>query len=127
MTSSKRALHIDDDPLTAKLVQRVLEGAGYWVASARDGAAALRMLLEAPPSVVLLDIDIGEESGYELCNLMREAGTVAPVAFLSANRTLEHVRKALEVGGDYFIVKPFTPASLLAGIQKATAARYKIS
>jgi DNA-binding response OmpR family regulator len=125
MSPSKRALHVDDDPMIVKLVRRVLERTGYQVSSARNGAEALRALVEATPSLILLDVNIGDENGYELCNLMREAGATAPIAFLTANRTMEDVKMAQEVGGDYFIVKPFTPEALLAGIEKAVSARLK--
>jgi two-component system OmpR family response regulator len=108
-----------------KLVRGILTGAGYAVLSVQSGSEALLSIIETPPSVILLDVDIGEESGYDLCNLMREAGADAPIAFLTANRTLEHLRKAQEAGGDYFIVKPFTPATLLSGIEKAIALRGK--
>ena len=125
MAPSKRALHVDDDPMITKLVRRVLERAGYQVSSACNSAEALRALVESPPSMILLDVNIGDENGYELCNLMREAGTTAPVAFLTANRTMEDVKMAQQVGGDYFIVKPFTPDALLAGLAKAASARQR--
>ena len=70
---------------------------------------------------------IGLESGYDLCNLIREAGVMTPLAFLTASPTLEHLKKAQEVGADYLIRKPFTPSTLLEGIERAVAARQKIS
>src|SRR5262249_42897197 len=102
--SGGHALHVDDDPLVTKMVRAVLTRAGYRVASAANGGEALRLLFETPPDIILLDVEIGEESGYDLCNLLREAGTTAPVAFLTSNRTMEHLRLAQEAGGDYFIV-----------------------
>jgi DNA-binding response OmpR family regulator len=123
MAAGRHALHVDDDPLVIRLVRGILTGAGYGVVSACNGSEALLSLLATPPSVILLDVDIGEESGYDLCNLMREAGATAPIAFLTANRTIEDLRKAREAGGDYFIVKPFTPAILLSGIEKAISMR----
>ena len=121
--SGRRALHVDDDVLTAKLVRRILEAAGYEVASAHNCGDALRALAAQPPDLILLDVDIGEESGYALCRMMREAGTTAPVAFVTANRTLDHARQAQAVGGDHLIAKPFSSETLLAGIAVATASR----
>jgi two-component system response regulator RegX3 len=126
MVGEKYALHVDDDAMMCDLVGRVLERLGYKVASVRNGGEALRALIETPPSVILLDINLGEESGFDLCALLREAGTSAPLAFLTGHRTLAHVRRAQEVGGDYFIIKPFTPATLRTGIERAFAARLKL-
>src|SRR5437868_1792467 len=123
MASGRHVLHVDDDILTARLVRRILERAGYTVASAHNFGDALRALDMHSPELILLDVDIGEENGYALCELMREAGTTAPVVFLTANRTLDHVRQAQAAGGDHLIIKPFSAETLLAGIAKATAAR----
>src|ERR1700730_4797670 len=125
MTGEKYALHVDDDAMMCDLVGRVLERLGYRAASARTGGEALRALIETPPSVILLDVNLGAESGFDLCTLLREAGATAPVAFLTGHRTLAHLRKAQEVGGDYFIVKPFTPATPRWGMERAIAARLK--
>jgi DNA-binding response OmpR family regulator len=127
MASRRQVLHVDDDILTAKLVRRILEGAGYAVSSAHNFGEALRALDAHRPDLILLDVDIGAENGYALCELMREAGTTAAVAFLTANRTLDHVRQAQAAGGDHLIIKPFSTETLLAGIAKATAARRRIT
>ena len=127
MAAAKYALHVDDDEQICNLVSRMLERAGYRVASARNGGEALRAVTEKPPSIILLDINLGEESGFDLCRLLREAGATAPVAFLTGNRTIAHLRKAQEVGGDYFIVKPFTPETLRSGIERAIATRLKVA
>ena len=127
MASGKRALHVDDDPLIRKLVSSILGHAGYEVISASNIGEAMQALEAAPPSFILLDVEIGLESGYDLCNLIRDAGVLAPLAFLTASPTLEHLKKAQDVGADYLIRKPFTPSSLIEGIEQAVAARQKIS
>jgi DNA-binding response OmpR family regulator len=127
MAAEKSALHVDDDPLILKLVRSILGHAGYDVVSASNIGEAMRALEASPPSMILLDVEIGLESGYDLCNLIREAGIRTPLAFLTASPTLEHLKKAQDVGADYLIRKPFTPSSLLEGIERAVAARQKIS
>jgi DNA-binding response OmpR family regulator len=127
MASNKKALHVDDDPLILKLVRSILDHAGYEVASASNIGDAMHALEAAPPGLILLDVEIGLESGYDLCNLIREAGIMTPLAFLTASPTLERLRKAQDVGADYLIRKPFTPTSLLEGIEQAVAARQKIT
>jgi DNA-binding response OmpR family regulator len=123
MAGEKYALHVDDDAMMCDLVGRTLERLGYKCSSARNSGEALRALIETPPNVILLDINLGGESGFDLCTLLREAGAAAPVAFLTGHRTLAHLKRAQEAGGDYFIVKPFTPATLRSGIERAIAAR----
>jgi DNA-binding response OmpR family regulator len=66
MASEKSALHVDDDPLILKLVRSILGHAGYDVVSANNIGEAMRALEAAPPSMILLDVEIGLESGYDL-------------------------------------------------------------
>jgi DNA-binding response OmpR family regulator len=122
----RRLLHVDDDVLVTRIVRRILDGAGFDVVSVHDGAAGLEALATHAPVFILLDVDIGEENGYELCGRMRERGATAPIAFLTANRTLDHVRRAEAAGGNFLIAKPFSPETLLSGIAQATAARERI-
>jgi two-component system, OmpR family, response regulator len=125
---AKIALHVDNEPIVIKLVRATLERAGYQVVSALNTAEALRTLEMTRPSLIILDVNIGEESGYNLCKLIRQyyPDVKAAVAFLTANRTVQDLETAKQVRGDYFILKPFTPATLLEGIEKAIAARQKV-
>ncbi len=124
---TKIALHVDNDALVIKLVRATLERSGYQVVSALNTAEALRALEMTRPSLIILDVNIGEESGYNLCKMIRQhyPDVKAAVAFLTANRTIQDLEMAKQVRGDYFIVKPFTPATLLQGIEKAITARQK--
>jgi two-component system response regulator RegX3 len=78
-----------------------------------DYAAGLVAINEKLPSVILLDVNLGEKTGFELCKKLREASDV-PVIFISARNTDDDVLAALGVGGDDYIAKPFSMAVLLA-------------
>jgi two-component system response regulator RegX3 len=78
-----------------------------------DYDAGLRVIAEKQPSVVLLDVNLGEKTGFELCKKLRESSEI-PVIFISARNTDDDVLAALGVGGDDYITKPFSMAVLLA-------------
>lgn len=117
----RNVLHVDDELLMRKLVRSVLENSGYKVASADGGEEALSFLRKHKPNVILLDVCLGEDDGFSLCRKIRAEfpELEAPVAFLTASRTVEDVQKCREVQGDYFILKPFTAETLSSGINKA--------
>jgi len=125
--TGKNVLHVDDELLMRKLVRSVLENTGFKVASAGSSQEALAFLGKHPPNVILLDLNLGTENGFELCRAIRAQfpNLPAPVAFLTASRSPEDVQQCKQVGGDYFILKPFTATSLTDGINKAFIMRRK--
>lgn len=76
----------------------------------------LKAILEKKPSVVLLDINLGGESGFALCKKLRET-TQVPVIFISARNTDDDILTALGIGGDDYVTKPFSMAVLLAKVK----------
>ena len=78
-----------------------------------DYEAGIRAIAEKQPSLILLDINLGEQTGFELCKRLREASDV-PVIFISARNTDDDILVALGIGGDDYITKPFSMAVLLA-------------
>lgn len=81
-----------------------------------------RFLEEHKPSLILLDINLGNESGFDLCKKMRET-TQIPILFISARSSDDDVLIALNIGGDDYIHKPYTLSILLAKV-KAVLKRY---
>lgn len=81
-----------------------------------DFEAGLRAIAEKKPSLVLLDINLGNESGFELCRKLRETSNV-PVIFISVRNTDDDILAALGTGGDDFVTKPFSMAVLLAKVK----------
>ncbi|MCZ8540480.1 response regulator transcription factor [Psychrobacillus psychrodurans] len=81
-----------------------------------------RFLEEHKPSLILLDINLGNESGFDLCKKLRET-TQIPILFISARSSDDDVLIALNIGGDDYIHKPYTLSILLAKV-KAVLKRY---
>jgi DNA-binding response OmpR family regulator len=113
----QRILVAEDDPAILTAVSDLLEGEGFLVASARDGAEALSRYAEAKPDLVLLDIMMPEKSGFDVCREIRRADSRTPIIMLTAKG--EEVDKVvgLELGADDYVVKPFGVNELLARVR----------
>lgn len=112
-------LVVEDDRAILSGIVDLLEGEGFRVSSARDGAEALRLYREKKPDLILLDIMIPEKSGYDVCREIRRGDPHTPILMLTAKG--EEVDKVvgLEIGADDYIVKPFGVSELLARIRAA--------
>lgn len=84
----------------------------------------LKAVLEKNPAMVLLDINLGDKSGFSLCQKIRETSKV-PIIFISARNTDDDILAALGIGGDDYMTKPFSLAVLLAKV-KATLKRQRM-
>ncbi|MBA2660654.1 MAG: response regulator transcription factor [Bradymonadaceae bacterium] len=106
----------DDDPNIRQVVRFALELAGFAVVEARDGAEALALYSEHGPDLVVLDITMPEMDGTEVCRRLR-AQTSVPVVFLSSRDDEIDRVVGLELGGDDYVTKPFSPRELVARIK----------
>ena len=111
-----RVLTVDDDPQTLRYVRDTLSHAGYATSTTGDPDAIGRLITEGRPHLVLLDLVLPGIDGIELMERVPELSDV-PVIFLSAYGKDQTVARALEVGADDYIVKPFSPTELVARIQ----------
>jgi len=112
-------LVIDDTPENLYLLASMLTEQGYKVRSVTKGAAGLRGAQAAPPDLILLDINMPEMNGYEVCQSLKNHAVTSdiPVIFISAmNDVLDKV-KAFSVGGVDFITKPFQVEEVLARVE----------
>jgi two-component system, NarL family, nitrate/nitrite response regulator NarL len=108
----------DEDTASREELARVFEAAGYEVVQVGSGEEALRAVEEATPCVVLLEIPLGNLSGYEVCRTLREEASGIPVVFVSGSRTESYDRVAgLLVGADDYVVKPYAPDELLTRVR----------
>lgn len=116
-------LVVDDDAGFREHVTTLLTEAGYTVADADSGEAALLAVDERPPALVILDVWLPGLSGYEVCRQLRSRfGEGLPVIFLSGTRTEPFDRVGgLLIGADDYIVKPFFADELLARVQRLLA------
>src|ERR1700674_4415078 len=115
-TGARRILVVDDDPMVATTVQRVLRPEGYEVEVALGGAAALEQARAHRPDLVVLDLMMPGIDGLEVCRQLR-ADTNLPILMLTARGgTADRVR-GLDTGADDYLVKPFAYAELLARVR----------
>jgi two-component system KDP operon response regulator KdpE len=116
--SGARILVVDDEPQIRRFLRLGLEGHGYAVHEATTAEAALRAAAAAPPELVVLDLGLPDCEGFAVLERLREWSR-APVIVLSVrSREAEKVR-ALELGADDYVVKPFGMPELLARIRAA--------
>lgn len=120
----RKVLVVDDDSHIRDVICFALRREGFAVVEAGDGTAALRAFEREAPDLLILDIMMPGPDGLEVCRSIRAgrpaggaARTTVPILFLSA-KDAEHERiVGLEVGGDDYIVKPFSPRELVARVK----------
>lgn len=108
-------LIIDDEEDMRNLVQMYLENSGFKCVHAADGVEGLRKLHEQDFDLVILDIMMPFEDGFAVCGKIRTFSQV-PIIFLSAKGEEWDKVRGLQLGGDDYIVKPFSPGELVARI-----------
>jgi DNA-binding response OmpR family regulator len=122
ITESKKrdvALIVDDSPETLRLLTDALDGAGMTVMVALDGAAAMRIVDQITPDIVLLDAVMPGLDGFETCKrLKRDAGLEhVPIIFMTGLAETEHIVRGLEAGGVDYVTKPIAVEEMLARIR----------
>ncbi|MFI5168630.1 MAG: response regulator transcription factor, partial [Thermoanaerobaculales bacterium] len=114
--ASELVLVVDDDLMIAQLVEKYLQRAGYRVAIARDGLAALRMIRELSPALVVLDLMLPELDGKSVARAAREETEVSIIMLTALGSTTQRVA-GLEAGADDYLAKPFAPSELVARVR----------
>ncbi len=111
-------LVVDDEPTIADVVSRYLERAGYSARIAADGPGALRSAGEERPDLVVLDLMLPGMDGLEVMRRMREYGEGPRVSVILLTAKGEHADRiaGLQLGADDYVVKPFSPAELVARV-----------
>jgi DNA-binding response OmpR family regulator len=116
----KRILVIEDDPDIALSLRLKLErDGGFEVKTAEDGATGLRLAVDSPPDLVLLDVNLPGMDGFEVCRHLRNdpATAATPVIMLTARIDESDRVAGLDLGADDYITKPFSPKEALARIR----------
>jgi DNA-binding response OmpR family regulator len=109
-------LVVEDDEQIAELMRDFLEAEGFQVRHAADGRETTTQLEHGHPDLVLLDVMLPDESGFEICRRLRHDSSV-PVLFLSARDGDADKIRGLGLGGDDYIVKSATPAEVVARVK----------
>jgi len=111
-----RVLIVDDDPALREVVRIALARAGFETAEAADGPAALAACAAAPPDLIVLDVMLPDMDGTDVCRTLRRRSAV-PILFLSSRDDEVDKIVGLEIGGDDYMVKPFSPRELVARVR----------
>ena len=110
-----RILIVDDDLHIREVIRVALKKAGMTVFEARDGKEALTRFAADRPDLIILDIGMPEFDGLDVCREIRKSSDV-PILFLSARDDEIDRVLGLEIGGDDYVTKPFSPRELVARV-----------
>ncbi len=103
-----RILVVDDEESLAELVSSALRFAGYEVRTEANGYDAMRAIKTSTPDLVVLDVNMPEMDGFDVCRLLRRDGFDMPVIFLTARDDIDDIRTGFRHGGDDYLTKPFS-------------------
>src|SRR4028118_1360693 len=118
-------LIVDDTPDNLRLLSTVLQSRGYRVRKAINGPLALKGIEIAPPDLILLDVNMPQMNGYEVCEKLKADPQTSeiPVIFLSALDDVSDKVKAFAVGAVDYITKPFQGEEVLARVKNQLTLR----
>jgi len=118
-TAQKEAslLVVEDDPNILELLSASLRFAGFDVATATSGSAAVNAARDKRPDLVVLDVMLPDLDGFEVIRRMRDGGVRTPVVFLTARDATDDKIRGLTLGGDDYVTKPFSLEELTARIR----------
>lgn len=116
MSMSDLILIVDDDPHIREVVRFALQTAGFQTAEASNGREALALFAEMAPALIVLDILMPEMDGTDVCRTIRAKSKV-PIVFLSSRDEEVDRIVGLELGGDDYVTKPFSPRELVARVK----------
>ena len=110
-----KVLIIDDDPSLRRLVQVVFDRDGFETFLANEGSEGIRLALTNPPNIIILDIMMEGLHGFEVCKMLRANSSLRRTAIIiiSGKSYNPDIDKAMELGADSYVVKPFSPKDLL--------------
>ncbi|MCR8659839.1 response regulator transcription factor [Paenibacillus endoradicis] len=124
LNSNFRIAIVDDDLHIRNLVEVYLQKENYKTISMESAEEAWELWKENPPDLWVLDIMLPGMDGYELCSRIRQEAEV-PIIMISAKDNVVDKIMGLELGGDDYLVKPFSPSELVARIKRQLQRWYK--
>jgi CheY-like chemotaxis protein len=122
--SNKHVLVVDDEPFLSRALSFILKKEGFDVAVAVDGEDALQKVAENKPIMIFLDIMMPKKNGYEVCEIIKKVPELKDIyiVVLSAKGFESDKQKALDVGANEFVSKPFNPPELVSIARRVMAA-----
>jgi two-component system alkaline phosphatase synthesis response regulator PhoP len=121
--SRSKILLVDDEPKVCELIKAYLVKDGYDVIIAADGKTAIEQAQRHKPDLILLDLNLPELDGLEVCRTIRRQSNV-PIIMLTARDEETDKIVGLELGADDYVTKPFSPRELVARVS-AVLRRYR--
>ena len=121
--TTERVLLIDDEPDVIELCQRALEQEGFEVKGALNGEEGLRLFSEGDFDLILLDVKLPDRDGLDVLSTVQEMDPEMAVIIISGYGTMEMAIRALKLGAQDFLLKPFTPKQLVTSMQKVLERR----
>jgi DNA-binding response OmpR family regulator len=112
-----RLLIAEDDPTLALGLEKDFRLEGYDVVVARDGPSASRLALSEPFDLVILDVMLPGQDGFEVCREIRRSGVPVPILMLTARAQESDKVFGLDIGADDYITKPFSPRELATRVE----------
>ncbi|AMR26166.1 DNA-binding response regulator [Hymenobacter psoromatis] len=112
-----KILLVEDEPKLSSFVRKGLEGEGYWVEAAFDGQLGLSMALNGDYDLVILDVNLPQLNGFEVCRRLRAERPQVAVLLLTALGSIAHKTEGYDAGADDYLVKPFEFQELLLRVR----------
>ena len=112
--AGERLLLADDDDNLRMMLEAALRHNGYEVTAVASGREVLAAVADASPDLIVLDVMMPDLDGFEVCRRLRAEGRRTPVVFLTARDATEDKVRGLTLGGDDYVVKPFSLDELVA-------------
>lgn len=114
--AGERLLLVDDEENLRSMLDAALRHSGFDVVPVATGRAALDAVKTERPALIVLDVMLPDIDGFEVCRRLRTEGDRTPVLFLTARDATEDAVRGLTLGGDDYLVKPFSLEELVARI-----------
>ncbi|GAC1391369.1 MAG: response regulator transcription factor [Ktedonobacteraceae bacterium] len=109
-------LVVDDDPFANTLIKFVLDKEGYEVETADNPRGALQMIQKREPDLLLLDVKMPYQTGFEFSQKLRTDGYDMPLIFMTAHDSTEAKLQGFKIGADDYICKPYNHEELVARV-----------
>lgn len=117
---AKKVLVVDDEKDFIRVIKQTLTDAGYEVIVAFNGKEALEKVREEAPDLMVLDINMPQMGGYEVCKKLRQDPLYKriPIIMLTVKKGMDDKIKGMKLGSDEYMIKPFDPEELLLRVEK---------
>jgi two-component system copper resistance phosphate regulon response regulator CusR len=117
MSNNKRILVVEDELKVATFIRKGLQTQSFEATIAADGEEAKKYFVEEPFDLIILDLNLPDMSGLDVCKFVREQNTRIPILMLTALGTVADKLSGFEVGTDDYMVKPFDFMELLVRVK----------